>query len=137
MWNPQQSWQQQKNKKFNRNANVSIEGYADLIFKAAFEAPFTALSQGQKLSDAFSLIDIAGYLQENVCNAWGKLDDSDLKEDSEYMLALKVEDFKLQELVDSKKMAENVKDAKIGYFKMCLLLKKIQEGKGKSEELEV
>ena len=130
-------YQYQKNKfKTTEYGGVFPEKYADMIFRKAFEAPFISLEQDSKtdLSAAFSVVNIAAYLQEKVCNAWGKLADDDLAEGSEFIRLVYEEKEKLKIKTE---LVEREKNVMLSYFKLALILKRIQELKGKHEELEV
>jgi len=129
-----------KRKQFE-GANVSAEKYADMIFQQAFKAPFTLLEQGEtNLKAAYDIVDTSAYLQEKICKAWGKLNE-ELQEGSEYHKLIKDEKDMLEaenkKLQEHQRISEESIRAKIGYFKLALILEKIAGGKGKSEELEV
>ncbi len=129
-----------KRKQFE-GAVVSAEKYADMIFQQAFKAPFTLLEQGEtNLTAAYEIVDTSAYLQEKICKAWGKLDD-EMKEGSQYQKDIEEEKKRLKEenekLKEHEKLSEESIRAKIGYFKLALILEKIASGKGKSKEVEV
>lgn len=121
-------------KKVATGGTVSPEAYADLIFRQAFQAPFTALENDKPNMDfAYQIVDISAYLQEQICTAWGRLDSEQLKEDSDYKQSIAVE----LEKIKANEKDDLIIKAKIGYYKLSYLLNRIQDKKGKAEEFEV